>query len=352
MYKYLLNVWIIVIFSPGCYVIKEGYHYLKFTSGNKVDLEEAIVNQHISQNQRKKLLLIKSALSFVATKGLNVSNSYDTYVNLGNKKDLTYLIIASEKLELKLKQWCFLLVGCFPYLGFFYQNDRDNMLRGLEKDYDVFSSKSLAFSTVGWTKDYLYSTMLSSKDFLLIYVIFHEIIHKNFWITNNVPLNETIAEVFGFLLAKQFFDSLSLKHECKLLDEYFTNRKQFGVWLNNLILDLSRLYDEFKHDKKYLSFEQKLSYKQKIFDQHIKIAERLSLGAKNIVLSNQWNNAAVLSFKIYDVNDKIFNKFAVCFSIRKNNIKVILKKLKQEFLKQKQDYLMFLEQLDLHSICG
>lgn len=333
-------------------MIKEGYHYLKFISGNKVNLEEAILSHHIPQHQKKKLLLVKSALSFLTTKGLNISNSYDIYVNLGSKKDLTYLIIASEKLELKLKQWCFLLVGCFPYLGFFYQNDRDNMSKVLEKDYDVFNSKSIAFSTIGWMKDYLYSTMLNSKDFLLIYVIFHEIIHKNFWITNNVCFNEIIAEVFGFLLAKQFFYSRSLEHEYKLLDKYFATRKEFSVWLNNLILDLSRLYDEFKLSKKYLDFEQKLYYKQKIFDKHIKIAESLSLGAKNIVLSNQWNNATVLSFKIYDVDDKIFNKFALCFRTSNKNIKVILKKLKQEFLKQKQDYLKFLEQLDPNSICG
>ena len=199
MYKSLFIVILILlsILTPHCYVIKQGYYQLEQVSQSET-LSKALANPNIPNNIKVKIVLVADVKRFAVKElGLTDHDNYNHYIPIqGNY--VVYNLSASRKDQLKPVIWTFPIVGRVPYLGFFKLQDAKTTQKELqEKGYDTLLRGVSAYSTLGFFKDPLFSTMTRYKEESLINVIIHEMVHGTIFIRNDVKFNEALATFIG-----------------------------------------------------------------------------------------------------------------------------------------------------------
>jgi len=125
---------------------------------------------------------------------LPADGSYTTYVEVEGPA-LVWNVIATGEFSLEPKRWCFPVAGCVPYRGYFDQQKARDSAAGLaRKGMDVLVSPATAYSSLGWFRDPLLSTMFSPTDTRLAAYLFHELAHQRLYVKNDSSFNEGYAE--------------------------------------------------------------------------------------------------------------------------------------------------------------
>jgi len=143
---------------------------------------------------REKLSLARAARDFAAQElRLPDNGSYRSYVDL-ERPYAVWLVIATDEFSVKPRQWCYPLLGCFSYRGFFDERRaRDHADRLQEQGMDVHVSGAIAYSTLGWFDDPLLNTMLGRDETFLVGLLFHELAHQRLHIRDDTAFNEAFA---------------------------------------------------------------------------------------------------------------------------------------------------------------
>ncbi len=146
------------------------------------------------EDLRVRLEQVRQIRAFaVESLGLPDSGSYTQYVDL--ERDVTlWLVTAAPKLSLEPRRWCYPLVGCFSYRGYFQRPRADRALERLAgQGYDVAVAPGLAYSTLGFSRDPVLNTMLAYDELALAGVIFHELAHEQYFLKGDTGFNESFA---------------------------------------------------------------------------------------------------------------------------------------------------------------
>lgn len=121
--------------------------------------------------------------------------SYRDYAAL-DRPYVVWNVVAAPALSLQPREWCYPVVGCVSYRGYFRQADaRDFAARQAGRGDDVFVGGVLAYSTLGRFADPLLSTMLVLPDYQLAGLLFHELAHQQLYIRDDAAFNESFATV-------------------------------------------------------------------------------------------------------------------------------------------------------------
>jgi predicted aminopeptidase len=127
----------------------------------RVPIAEALKDPTLSAEEKHKLELAQKTREF-AEKDLHLkpTENYTSYVKL-DRPYVTYVVSAAPKWELKHYQWSYPFVGKMPYKGYFSEADAKTEEADLKKeDLDTYMRGVSAYSTLGWFKDPLLSSML------------------------------------------------------------------------------------------------------------------------------------------------------------------------------------------------
>ncbi|HPH66398.1 MAG TPA: aminopeptidase [Kofleriaceae bacterium] len=196
-----LVVWLTLamVALPGCLMPR----YLAQASYGQFDLlrrarpiEKVIADPNTPEWVANLLAEIPSIKAYGAAQGLLVKRNYTTYSALG-RTAAVWFVGAADPLAFRPRKWCFPIVGCFPGLGWFDEDDAIAHRRELEaRGYDAISRPASAYSTGGWFPDPVLSTMLSSAtdgfpEFAN--VILHESVHASVLVPDQPFFNESIA---------------------------------------------------------------------------------------------------------------------------------------------------------------
>lgn len=129
--------------------------------------------------------------------GLPVGDRYRTYVELG-RDAVVWNVFAAPEFSLTPHQWCYPVVGCAVYRGFF---DRDGARREAvslaARGFDVHVGPVAAYSTLGWFDDPLLSTFIGYSDERLAELLFHELAHGEFFLPGDSAFSEAFATFVG-----------------------------------------------------------------------------------------------------------------------------------------------------------
>lgn len=121
--------------------------------------------------------------------------AYRDYVDVG-REALVWTVVATGPLSLEPKQWCFLVVGCASYRGYFRRADAETYADGLRaQGLDVAIQRVPAYSTLGWFDDPVPSTVVYWPDFQLAGLLFHELAHQRLYLPGDSSFNEAYATV-------------------------------------------------------------------------------------------------------------------------------------------------------------
>jgi predicted aminopeptidase len=143
---------------------------------------------------RVKLATIQRIRHFAsAVLDLPDNGSYTGYVQL-QRPYVVWNVFAAPRFSLQLKEWCFPVAGCVGYRGYFREGAAHDYARELAATgLDTYVGGAVAYSTLGWFDDPVFSTMISFSDARLAGVIFHELAHQQFYVEGDTAFNEGFA---------------------------------------------------------------------------------------------------------------------------------------------------------------
>ena len=127
--------------------------------------------------------------------GLPANASYRRYVDLG-RRYVVWNVVAAPELSLEPRRWCFPVVGCLSYRGYFSESAAEKYATALKSEgWDVAVGGVRAYSTLGWFDDPVLSSMVELPDFHLAGIVFHELAHQRLYVPGDTEFNESFAMV-------------------------------------------------------------------------------------------------------------------------------------------------------------
>lgn len=285
------------------YIANNAYHQARMLHSAE-PVSNVLSNNTLNEDHKKKLELAIKAKEFSETRlHLKKTKNYTTYVDL-HRPYVTYIVSAAPKNELKYYTWYFPIIGSVPYKGYFTEQGALDEEKDLIHDgYDTYVRGVSAYSTLGWFKDPILSSMMTYSDYDLVNTIIHETVHTTIYIKSNANFNERLASYLGDLGARLFFqeNSSNTQDILTITKNEDDDQKLFGEFISQQIKHLDEWYLQNKNNPQ-LEHERigKFEFIKKEFKDKIK--GKLKTKKYHNFSEATLNNAKLLSLKLY-MND-------------------------------------------------
>ena len=192
---------LVVLFATGC---AETRYYWQSASGHLQLMRAArpvddwLADRDTPVELRRRLELARSIRAFAVTElGLPDNASYHRYADL-RRRSVVWNVVATPPYSLKVREWCFPVLGCIGYRGYFSEADARAEATALQAEgLEVTVYGVPAYSTLGWTNwlggDPLLNTFIQWPEVELARIIFHELAHQVVYAEDDTPFNESFA---------------------------------------------------------------------------------------------------------------------------------------------------------------
>jgi len=293
----------------GCspfYVIRAAYEEGKIL-WRREPIPEYLEKPDLTAETQDKLKLVLDVREYARdVLKLNVGGSYSSYSYV-DRPDLTYILTAAPRTELRPYTWWFLIVGRVPYKGYFSKEEAAAAAKALEDDgYDTNIRTSAAFSTLGWFDDPLLAHLLRYDKVTLAEVVFHELFHNTLYIKGAGAFNESAANFVGGRSAIDFFRDRfgagSPEHEQAI--RAWEEELQFSEFIEKLGAALNELY------ARAIPEEEKLLLRQQVFtrgkEEWSEWVTRHPTHRFRNFSKQPLNNAVIINYMLYLKNLNLF----------------------------------------------
>lgn len=307
--KFFLVLLFVFNLTSSCYLLNIAQSQHRLYSKRK-PVSELLKSKRTDPEIKSKLLIVNKALEYAKSESLSVGNSYTEVIFNHKKSFVSFLVQAAYPFDLKWVTWSYPVVGTVPYQGFFHKDSRNREAEKWEaRGYDVKKGKAQAFSTLGWFADPIYTSMLRSDETDLVETIFHELVHRTYWIKDDVKSNEQLATFLSQRMTVQYLKEKSLLKELQNYELYLKDRKIFFHWFTVFKQELRVFY---KTLDKGLSKEEKNLKKKRIFGEFL-VKKKPKFNRYDFTRKKgPWNNADVLSRSLYSPDTEAFERYYTC----------------------------------------
>ncbi|MFT5573156.1 MAG: putative aminopeptidase [Cryomorphaceae bacterium] len=203
-------------------------------------IEKALSNNN--QNLAAQLQLAIRIRSFAVTElSLPDNSSYSNYVAL--EQDFpVYTVVAAPEFSFIAEQWCYVVIGCASYRGYFEQQSANDFAASLAaKGFETSVGGASAYSTLGWFSDPLLPSMMRYGEANLAETLFHELAHQQLYINGDSGFNEAFATVVGEIGTRKWL-SQNAPTELAEYQQRLSARKDFDGLIEATRVELSTLY--------------------------------------------------------------------------------------------------------------
>lgn len=307
----VLNLIAILLLVNGCspaYLLRAGWGHARIL-GTRAPLEKLLQEGSLSPEEEAKIRLILRVKLYAQEElGLKIDNNYTDFVRIKGK-ELAYALSACPRDKLEPYRWWFPIVGSMPYLGFFSKKSAMKEKDRLEEQgYDTYLRGVAAYSTLGWFRDPIFSSMLSYGEVPLANIILHEILHNTVFVKDQMDFNESLATFVGQQGAIEFFcagEGEGLPH-CNSAKALSHDDFLFSVFIEALFERLHALYSSS------LSRSEILKRREKVFRQAAedfqKIRGDFLTDSYRLIDREPLNNATILAFRTYHRHQLFYQK--------------------------------------------
>ena len=247
----------------------------------------------------KQLHLAEELRSFASDKlKLPKNDSYRSYVQL-EEPYVTWNVFAAPKFSTELHQWCFLIVGCVPYRGYFAKENAHHYAEQLSlQGLDVYVAGVPAYSTLGWFDDPLLSSMLDRGELVTASYIFHELAHQQYYLKGDGAFNEAFATAVEEIGVLQWLHEKNRHEEIKEYENWLLQKMLFSSFIKNSRDEFDALYQK-EYDVEKMQVEKEI-----IIAEMRRKFEKLSSNNKHIARYTKWmsgplNNAQLGAISLY-----------------------------------------------------
>lgn len=147
---------------------------------------------------RERLQLTQRMRDFAVSElKLPDNDSYRRYADL-HRNAAVWNAVAAPELGLTLKTWCFPVLGCVGYRGYYTREGADALAAGLRAEgWETSVYGVPAYSTLGLSNwvggDPLLNTFVNWSEVELARLIFHELTHQVAYANDDTTFNESFA---------------------------------------------------------------------------------------------------------------------------------------------------------------
>jgi predicted aminopeptidase len=254
-------------------------------------VDEVIADPLTQPRVKKQLQRLKVMKAFVEKElAVKATSNYTTYVDL-KRPFVVWVVSASPPFELKAHTWSFPIAGTVPYLGFFSEEGARSRAKDMEKDgFDTLVRGATAYSTLGWLRDPLLSSMLSDDEGEMANLLFHETTHDQVYIGGQSGFNEGAASFIGEYGERLYLERThgATSPQVKAWAEHREKRRRHALEVKAFAQSLQRYYAESAS----LSEPERRAGKEKRF-------QDFGRGFKN--------NAALAAYLTYEDDQDVFD---------------------------------------------
>ena len=210
-------------------------------------VKDAIADPATPDALRKRLALTQRMREFAVTELHEPDNgSYRSYADL-KRPAAVWNVVAAPELSLTLRTWCFPVVGCVGYRGYYDlagANEAAAPLKAEGLEVDVYEVP--AYSTLGWMNwiggDPLLNTFVQWPEGELSRLIFHELAHQVAYAPGDTTFNESFATAVEHIGSQRWLaaNASAEVREKQALTE--TRRQDFHVLVRAWRAKLDAMY--------------------------------------------------------------------------------------------------------------
>jgi predicted aminopeptidase len=212
--------------------------------------------------------------------------SYTRYADL-KRRAAVWNVVAASEFSLTLQTWCYPVLGCVGYRGYFDPAQAEAFATGLRaQGLEAAVYPVPAYSTLGWMNwlggDPLLNTFVGHVEGELARLMFHELAHQLLYVPGDTVFNESFATAVERLGGQRWLQergSAQARADYARFDE---RRRAFRALTAQTREDLKKIYALALDDK------EKLAPNMEVFMRAQKQAVMAEFHARYAALKAQW----------------------------------------------------------------
>ncbi len=197
---------------------------------------------------RERLQLAQRMRAFAVTElKLPDNGSYHRYADL-NRNAAVWNVVAAPELSLTLKTWCYPVMGCAGYRGYYRREPADELAGELRTEgWETSVYGVPAYSTLGWTNwlggDPLLNTFVFWPEGELARLVFHELAHQVAYANDDTTFNESFAVAVERLGGRRWLEQQAGEAARAEYARFDERRQQFRALTLKTRQALKAVYD-------------------------------------------------------------------------------------------------------------
>ena len=233
--------------DTGYYLQSAQGHVALMRAAKPVD--DWITDPQTAPELKARLALSQKMRRFAVTDlGLPDNASYHRYADL-QRRAVVWNVVAAPELSLTLKTWCFPVMGCVGYRGYFDEVQARALAAELSaQGLEVSVYGVPAYSTLGWMNwaggDPLLNTFINYPEGEFARLIFHELAHQVVYAKDDTTFNESFATAVERLGGARWLQSHAGAQGLAALEAGATRRAQFRALTLSTRQALTRIYED------------------------------------------------------------------------------------------------------------
>ncbi len=248
------SVLLATLLLTACAADTPGYYWQSVTGQLAVmqaarPIGQVLASDKTSALLQQRLILAQSIRQFsVSELHLPDNASYHRFADL-QRRFVVWNVVAAPEFSLTLKTWCFPVLGCVGYRGYFDQADAQTLAASLRaQGLEVSVYGVPAYSTLGWLNwaggDPLLNTWVNYPDGELARLMFHELAHQVLYVTDDTVFNESYATAVERLGATQWLSQQATPTARMAYAQFDQRRQQFRALTRATREELKTIYIE------------------------------------------------------------------------------------------------------------
>lgn len=179
--------------------------------------------------------------------------SYRRFADI-HRKAAVWNVAAAPVDSLTLKRWCFAVLGCVGYRGYYDEAQAQALAERLraQEHLEVTVYGVPAYSTLGWMNwaggDPLLSTIIAWPEGALARILFHELAHQRVYAKGDTMFNESYATAVGRLGADQWLAQHADAAARRADERWQVHQHAFGRLTRATRAELAAIYEKKTSD--------------------------------------------------------------------------------------------------------
>jgi predicted aminopeptidase len=216
--------------------------------GEARPVQAVLADQSTPPALRERLALSQRMRDFaVSDLALPDNASYRRYADL-HRPAVVWNVVAAPELSLTLKTWCFPVVGCVGYRGYFDRADADALATELRTEgMEVAVYGVPAYSTLGrlpgdYFSDPLLNTFINYPEGELARMVFHELAHQVAFAKGDTMFNESFATTVERVGGGRWLEEHATPEARAEYERFDSRRREFQALTLRYRTELKTLY--------------------------------------------------------------------------------------------------------------